>query len=56
MRTVVKYIIEFFDKNPEYFLNRAKASMELGHFDTTYQDLKKCIELNPTCERANALF
>jgi len=48
--------IDFFDKNPEYYLNRAKACMELGLYDTTYNDLKKCLELNPTCERSSALF
>ena len=48
--------IEFFDNNPEYYLNRARACMELGHYDTCYQDLKKSLELNPNCERSNALF
>ena len=48
--------IEFFDNNPEYYLNRARACMELGHYDTSYQDLKKSLELNPNCERSNALF
>ena len=48
--------IEFFGNNPEYYLNRARACMELGHYDTCYQDLKKALELNPNCERSNALF
>jgi len=30
--------------------------MELGYFDTAYEDLKKCIELNPTDDRANAFM
>lgn len=48
--------IDFFDGNPEYFLNRARACMELGEFDTVYKDLQRCLELNPQCDRASALM
>lgn len=48
--------IDFFGGNPEYYLNRAKCCMELGDYDVVYKDLTKCLDLNPSCERANALI
>ena len=48
--------IDFFSGNPEYYLNRAKACMELGQFGNAFEDLKVVLELDPTDDRANGMM
>jgi len=48
--------IEFFSENPEYYVNRARACMELALNEQAYADLKKCIELDSSHGVACALI
>ena len=48
--------IEFFAENPEYYVNRARACMELAMNEQAYSDLQKCLELDSTHGVANALI
>lgn len=48
--------IDFFDGNPEYYINRARSCMQLGLIDVAYGDLKRCVELDPQHEVAASLL
>ena len=48
--------IEYFGGNPEYYVNRARSSLEMGSFESGYADLQKALELDPTHDMASSLI
>lgn len=48
--------IDFFDRNPEYYINRARCCMQLGLVDVAYSDLRRTLELKPNHEVASSLL
>ena len=48
--------IDFFDRNPEYFVNRARCCMLLSLVDMAYNDLRHALELKPNHEIASSLL
>lgn len=48
--------IDFFGRNPEYYINRARSCLQIGLVDQVYADLKKTLELNPQHEVASSML
>ncbi len=48
--------IDFFDKNPEYYVNRAQCCLRLGMTDVAYADLRQCLQLKPNHHVASSLL
>lgn len=48
--------IDYFDRNPEYFVNRARSCIELGLIESAYTDLQRAIDQDPNNEMANGLI
>ena len=49
-------MINFFAGNPEYYVNRSRACMQIGLIDMAYADLKKTLELDPSHEVAGSML
>ena len=48
--------IDFFSQNPEYYVNRARACMQIGMLDMAFNDLKKTLDLDPTHDVAASML
>lgn len=48
--------IDFFGGSPEYYINRARASMELGLVEHAYNDIKKTLEMDPSHQVAATML
>lgn len=48
--------IDFFSGNPEYYVNRSRACMQIGLIDMAFSDLKKTLELDPSHEVAASML
>ena len=49
--------IEYYPANAEYYVNRARASLEMPQgFESAYGDLQKALEIDPAHDMASALI